>query len=80
MNDSMHLLALVQVFWSVGFNFSINLQFIQLSYDEIVWQYFKLNNRVQSPKNVVGALALPTGKFLHVREVFARIYKITHNM
>ena len=32
----------------------------------------------QSPKNLVGALALPTGKFLRVRKVFARIYKITH--
>ena len=28
----------------------------------------------QSPKNLVGALALPTGKFLHVRKVFARFW------
>ena len=34
----------------------------------------------QSPKNIVGALALPTGKFLRVRKVFARIYKITQKM
>ena len=34
----------------------------------------------QSPKNLVGASALPTGKFLRVRKVFARIYKITHKM
>ena len=32
----------------------------------------------QSPKNPGGAVALPTGKFLRVRKVFARIYKITH--
>ena len=30
----------------------------------------------QSPKNLVGALALPTGKFLHVRKVVAHKYKI----
>ena len=30
----------------------------------------------QSQKKPVGALALPTGKFLRVRKVFARIYKI----
>ena len=29
-----------------------------------------------SPKNLVGASTLPTGKFLRVRKVFARIYKI----
>ena len=34
----------------------------------------------QSPKNLVGASALPTGKFLRVRKVFARIYKIGHKM
>ena len=32
----------------------------------------------QSPKNLVGASALPTGKFLRVRKVFAPMYKITH--
>ena len=31
----------------------------------------------QSPKNLVGASALPNGKFWRVRKVFARIYKIT---
>ena len=30
----------------------------------------------QRQKNPVGASALPTGKFLRVRKVFARIYKI----
>ena len=34
----------------------------------------------QSPKNLVGASALPTGKFLRVRKVFARIYKIGHKI
>ena len=34
----------------------------------------------QSPKNLVGASAMPTGKFLRVRKVFARIYKIVHKM
>ena len=34
----------------------------------------------QSPKNLVGVSALPTGKFLCVRKVFARIYKIGHKM
>ena len=32
--------------------------------------------RKQSQKNPVGASALPTGKFLRVRKVFARINKI----
>ena len=32
------------------------------------------------PKNIVGVAALPPGKLLRVRKVFARIYKITHKM
>ena len=31
---------------------------------------------IQRQKNLVGGLALPTGKFLRVRKVFARYYKI----
>ena len=34
----------------------------------------------QSPKNLVGVSALPTGKFLRVWKVFVRIYKITLKM
>ena len=34
----------------------------------------------QSPKNVVGAVALLNGKFLRVGKVFARIYNITHKI
>ena len=30
----------------------------------------------QSPKNIVGVLALPTGKFLRVRKVFAHMIEI----
>ena len=36
--------------------------------------------RKQSPKYIVGASALLTGKFLRVRKVFAHICKITHGM
>ena len=34
----------------------------------------------QSPKNLVGMSALPTGKFLHVQKVFVRTYKIGHKI
>ena len=34
----------------------------------------------QSPKNLVGVSALPTLKFLRVRKVFARIYKIDYKV
>ena len=34
----------------------------------------------QSPKNFVGTSALLTGKFLRVRKVFVRVYKITQRM
>ena len=42
-----------------------------------IWILMSILTRVhQSPKNFVGASAMPTEKFLRVRKVFARIYKI----
>ena len=46
---------------------------------EVVWNGWEVVLS-QSPKNLVGASALPTGKFLRVRKVFARFYKIGHKM
>ena len=50
--------------------------FICLSFDRLCMKRARCG--CQSPKNLVGASALPTGKFLRVRKVFARFYKIGH--
>jgi len=45
--------------------------------DKAVWVFVsleKLHEEWQRQKNPVGVSALPTGKFLRVRKVFARIY------
>ena len=39
------------------------------------WDYLK-----QSPKNLLGVSAFPTGKFLRVHKVFVCIYKVDHKI
>ena len=57
-----------------------SLLHVDLSLNPCSSFFIPFHSLFQSPKNVVGASALPTGKFLRVRKVFARIYKITYKM
>ena len=45
-----------------------------------LWVHLNAHIGDRVPKKHGGAVALPPGKFLRVRRVFARIYKIIHKM